>query len=55
MALEYVKLAHVTVMTAAITSGDTIVVNLKGLMLTAAEVAQHLAGTIDGEALAARR
>jgi len=49
MALEYVKLANVTVMTASITSGDTKVVNLKGRVLTPAQVQQHLAGALDGE------
>lgn len=60
MPLEYRKLAHVAsdveyaVMTAAevvaeIEAEELIVVNLKGRMLTAAEVEEHLAGTLDGE------
>ena len=62
MPLEYRKLAHVAsdveyaVLTvsqvvAAIEAGTLIVVNLKGRMLTADEVAGHLNGTIDGEAV----
>jgi hypothetical protein len=60
MALEYVKLANVTalvasgdlarpVLLAAVTAGETKVVTLKGRILTAAEVARHLDGTLDGE------
>lgn len=60
MPLEYRKLAHVTddvtagtttkaAVLAAIEAGDLRVVNLKGRMLTATEVGQHLDGTVDGE------
>lgn len=60
MAVEYVKLANVTALVAsgdlsrstllaAVTSGETKVVNIKGKWLTAAQVAQHLDGIVDGE------
>jgi hypothetical protein len=60
MALEYLKLAHVTEMMsdaeltkagviASIAANELIVVNLKGRILTAAQVEKHLDGTLDGE------
>jgi hypothetical protein len=62
MALQYLKLATVTTMVASgeltkaallasIAAGETIIVNLKGLMLTGTQVENHLAGRVDGDAL----
>lgn len=34
-----------------LTSGDYVVVNLKGLILTSAQVSSHLSGGVDGETL----
>lgn len=61
MALEqYRKLSHVTTeveqgvitradLLADVTAGTVVVVNLKGRMLTAAQVEAHLDGRVDGE------
>jgi hypothetical protein len=60
MALEYLKLAHATeqvssgeitkaALLALIEAGERTVVNLKGRMLTAAQVDDHLTGRVDGE------
>lgn len=62
MALTYRKLAHVTAevdagtlsratLLASIEANETIVVTLKGRWLTAAQVAAHLLGQIDGETI----
>lgn len=62
MLLAYRKLAHVAadvatgVTTAAAihastTSGELMVVNVNGRMLTATDVAAHLAGTVNGETI----
>lgn len=66
MPLTYIKLAHATAdvtgspqvitraaLLADIESGDTKVVNIKGRILTATEMANHLDGTVDGETVAA--
>lgn len=69
MALRYLKLANVAqaitdgeftkaelltgIITGGLTSGDYIVVNLKGRILTASQVEQHLDGTLDGETVTA--
>lgn len=58
--MEYLKLANVTTdvaggitdrveLLAAVTSGEIKVVNLKGRILTATQVANHLDGTLDVE------
>jgi hypothetical protein len=58
--MEYRKLAHITedvstgettkaAVLALITAEEMKVVNLKGLILTAAQVDAHLDGTTDGE------
>jgi len=60
MALEYRKLAHVTedvasgamtraALLAAMEAEEINVVNLKGRMLTVAQVTSHLDGRVDGE------
>lgn len=62
MPLTYVKLAHATAdvqasppvitraaLLAEVEDGTTKVVNLKGRILTATEVANHLDGRVDGE------
>jgi len=36
---------------AAVTAGTLVVVNVKGLVLTAAQVASHLSGAVDGDTL----
>lgn len=60
MALEYLKLANVTAsvtagdmtraeLLAAVTTDEIRVVNLKGRILTATEIENHLDGRVDGE------
>jgi hypothetical protein len=60
VALEYLKLAHVAEMVSdaeltkagvvvSMMANELIVVNLKGRILTAAQVEKHLDGTLDGE------
>ena len=60
--MTYRKLGHVTEDVAAgdltlasllsdVASGEVKVVNVKGLILTAAQVSSHISGGVDGEAL----
>ena len=60
--MQYLKLGHVTTMVSegemssaellsAIASGTVLVVNVKGLVLTSAQVSSHLSGGVDGDTL----
>ena len=60
--MEYIKLGHVSdritdgdftqvEILAGITAGYYVIVNVKGLVLTAAQVASHLSGAVDGDTL----